>query len=302
MIGTHNPAFLAFAAGAGILAGILHTLWTTWRIIFRFYRQNTGAAKRNPGHSGLRWEEIVAPPSRNGASPTLAWFVPASTADVVPAVLLMHGWRTTASVWMPLTGLLHSAGYSVLIPHGRAVDTRGKVGFVTLGETMDDVANSLAWLEAQTNVNQSAIALIGHSLGAVAVMAVAAKTTRVAAVVAMACYVRARAPIEAGVRAMDVKFFPAGWLATRWAEYTRHFTYADADAGRSSAAVACPLLLINGTDDPMVPLQDAKSICMTHGANRAELFVIDKAKHDIARRTDDYWPTLLGFLRSALRP
>jgi uncharacterized protein len=132
--------------------------------------------------------EEVTFPSRDASLTLRAWYVAAPDAAEATArtVVLVHGLqscRRSGSVLIP-AGMLHRAGYNVLMPdlrdHGdsQVEDLRFAAGT----EEYRDVLGAWDWLVNERAIAPERIGLFGVSLGAATVMIATGEEPRVAAV------------------------------------------------------------------------------------------------------------------------
>ncbi len=197
-----------------------------------------------------------------------------------PCVLLVHGAGMDHTVWALQSRYLAHRGRGVL-----AVDLpgHGRSGGAPLA-TIDDLADWLAALLAAVGVETAA--LVGHSMGALACLAAAARHPQRVRALAL-CGVAAKMPVHPELLALaaadDPKAAaliddwahgprahlggnpaPGGWLlggGLRLLERARpgvlHSDLAACDAFAEGAVyaarVACPTRLILGADDKMTP-------------------------------------------------
>ena len=165
----------AFTAGAATLAGgraLVH-----WGI-----RKGLAAPRvphhTDPGALGLAFETLRIG-TENGKS-LHAWFIPGPARAAVaeaevataaaPAVLVMHGWGGNAALMLPLARPLHEAGYATLFVDARCHGASDDDSFASLPRFAEDTEHAFAWLYTRAGVDPARIALLGHSVGAGAVL------------------------------------------------------------------------------------------------------------------------------------
>ena len=125
-----------------------------------------------------------------------AWYVPPMSADDVmisgehvldqkwPAVVVAHGLGTTHDVYLPMTRVLHEAGFAVLL-----LDLRGQgdsaPSAVTFGirERLDVLAG-VKYLRSLPAIDPMHVCVTGQGIGAAAALHAAALDSSIAAVVA----------------------------------------------------------------------------------------------------------------------
>jgi pimeloyl-ACP methyl ester carboxylesterase len=196
-------------------------------------------------------------------------------ADVM--VVIAHG--LTANKDDPkvvaLADDLFTAGYEVVTYDSRGHGHSG--GFCTLGKFEElDVAAVVGWARSRAQ----RIVLIGASMGAVGVLAYAAKDPELAGVVTVSSPGEWRLPLR-------FRSLVTAWLARtgpgrRWAERTmnvRIAPWASPDpAPLHLPGVHCPVVVIHGDQDPIIPRRSSLADRVVEDAGR-ELVVVPTMGH-----------------------
>ena len=178
----------------------------------------------------------------------------------VPCVMMSHGLEGSkdGAKWQLLATKLYKAGIASLRFNyrgcGQGKDkSQGKFEETTLNGRIQDFEAALSFVKG-TGVDSSRMGVIGSSLGGVVVIAAWGK--RIKAVIAMATPYQFPKPPEEQLRHIqDAEYFnlPSGrrirmeFLSELW----HH------DTGRDVGRVKCPLLIIHGSADKDVPVDDA---------------------------------------------
>ncbi len=128
--------------------------------------------------------EAVRFPSRDTAFTIAGWYVEA--APDAPAVIVVHGLgacKNAHTVLVP-AGMLHNAGFNVLMVDMRDVNESDyEDGRFALGnEEYLDVLGGWDWLVNEKNISPERIGLMGNSLGAATVLIAFAQEPQAAAV------------------------------------------------------------------------------------------------------------------------
>lgn len=246
---------------AGVAAAVAVAPFAfAWRFA-HVYRARAGFPRQHPptfdpGDLGLPFESLdVATPD----GLTLpAWWIPARGGTPGPAVVLVHGWESGRHRTLPNAVVLNAVGYHVL-----TLDIRGHGANpaeelpVSAGEFGSD---ALAGVEAAlARPDVTAVAVLGHSMGAVGAILAAAAEPRVAAAVLTATpadpyrltrqtFRLARLPMP------DPIAYPLAWLTTRVYLQPRGHLVDAISATSAIRRYAGPVLAIHGTDDRVVPV------------------------------------------------
>ncbi len=244
---------------AGVTAALTLAPLAAWRFAHA-YRARAGYPRRHrpihdPSALGLAFERVDVPTVDDIRLP--GWWIPANDGAVGPAVLLVHGWESARDRTLPNALVLHSVGFHVL-----TIDVRGhgenqaELLPLTAGEFGADATAGARWLLERGDV--SGVGVLGHSMGAIGALLAAAAEPRVGAVVAVAApadpYRLTRQTFHlASLPLPDVIAYPLAWLTTHVFLAPRGHTVASVSASRAVAAYAGSILLVNGTEDRVVP-------------------------------------------------
>ena len=305
----------AFTAGAATLAGgraLVH-----WGI-----RKGLAAPRvphhTDPGALGLAFETLRIG-TENGKS-LHAWFIPApggaAVADadaataaarkeahvspaLAPAVVVMHGWGGNAALMLPLARPLHEAGYATLFVDARCHGASDDDSFASLPRFAEDAEHAFAWLAAQPAVDAARIALLGHSVGAGAVLFAASRTPQVAAVVSVAAFSHPAAMMRRWLAARHIPEKPVGRYILDYVQKTIGHRFDDIAPVATIARIRRPVLLVHGADDAVVPIDEAMQIYAMRGDTPVELMTLT-GDHESFADLEHHVGRLVAFLNRAL--
>ena len=307
----------AFTAGAATLAGgraLVH-----WGI-----RRGLAAPRvphhTEPGAHGLAFETLRIG-TENGKS-LHAWFIPgparATFADAVvataaarkeadvppaaaPAVVVMHGWGGNAALMLPLARPLHEAGYATLFVDARCHGASDDDSFASLPRFAEDTEHAFAWLSAREGVDPARIALLGHSVGAGAVLFAASRTPQVAAVVSVAAFSHPAAMMRRWLATKRIPEKPIGRYILDYVQKTIGYRFDDIAPVASIARIRRPVLLVHGADDAVVPIDEAMQIYAMRGDTPVELMTLT-GDHESFADLEHHMGRLVGFLDRSIAP
>jgi pimeloyl-ACP methyl ester carboxylesterase len=272
---THKPG-----RRAGITAALTLAPLAAWRFAHA-YRSRAGyprqhAPDHEPSDLGLAFESVGVPTVDDVLLP--AWWIPArdgeETSVRAPAVLLVHGWESARDRTLPNALILNAIGFHVL-----TIDVRGhgenppELLPLTAGEFAADTLAGVHWLLDRPDV--AGVGILGHSMGAIGAVVAAAAEPRVGAVVAIATpadpYRLTRQTFHlASLPLPDVIAYPLAWLTTHVFLQPRGHTVASVSASEAIATYAGPILLVQGTDDRVVPPSHLERLARRVRRARAE--------------------------------
>lgn len=256
-------------------------------MVSRMFRHRVVKLEATPDQFGLTAETVSAISS--DGIPIVAWWVPAGTASR-GVVLVLHGMDgLDASSLLGHAKFLHDAGYSVIVPdlraHGRSGGERIGLAF----EEPRDVAAMLDWVKAQPGLSGQPVTLLGLSLGGATAIRTAAARPDVAAVVSVSAFASVDRMLGQGMKLMGAPDALVG-IMTPFVRLGMATVYrvwpATASPLHDIPGIAPrPVLIMHGTADSQVPVENARLLAGAAGAN-ARLTLVDGADHLVYRSPD----------------
>ena len=229
-----------------------------------------------------------------------AWFVPGLGVAPTPAVLVMHGWGANSAMMAACLLPLQQAGMATLLVDARCHGQSDDEDFTSLPRFAEDIASGLDWLREQSQVDRGRLAVVGHSVGAGAALLCASKSLDVAAVVSISAFAHPYEVMRRFLASHHIPYPVLGWYVLRHVQHVIGAAFDDIAPLRTIASVRCPVLLVHGLDDEMVPFDDARRIHAAGGVGRVELLAVP-GRHDPSDALQDHLPQILDFLHRALR-
>jgi uncharacterized protein len=218
-----------------------------------------------------------------------------------PAVIVMHGWGGNAAMMLPLARPLHEAGFAALFIDARCHGASDDDSFASLPRFAEDLEHALAWLATRAEIDAARIALIGHSVGAGAALLAASRRPDVAAVVSVSAFSHPAAMMRRWLASRRIPERPVGRYVLDYVQRTIGHRFDDIAPVATIARVRCPVLLVHGADDDVVPLAEAQQIYAARTHDAVELLVLG-GEHDSFADLGRHMERLTGFLRAALAP
>ena len=246
----------------------------------------------SPADHGLVYETIWIPTVRGRR--LHGWWLPAPRAR--STLVLVHGWGGNAELMMPLAVPLRRAGLNLLLfdarNHGRSdADT-----FSSLPRFAEDLGAAITWLKQRYPRRCNRVAVLGHSVGAGAALFAATRSRDIAAVISIAAFAH---PADVTARSLAPLRLPRGVtaLVIRYVEWVIGHRFDFIAPVGSIRRVLCPVLLVHGQADTLVPVEDARRIFAQADQGRVRLLEVPDAGHDSVERIEDHLDALLAFLR-----
>ena len=259
-------------------------------------------APRLPHHGSPSALGLDAQPLRllaAGGKTLFAWFVPALDAGPAPAVVVMHGWGANASLMLPAAAPLHAAGFAVLLMDARCHGASDDEDFTSLPRFAEDIETGLDWLGQQPGVDGARLAIMGHSVGAGAALLCAARRSDVRAVVSLSAFAHPREVMRRFLAEARIPYPLLGWYVLRHVQRVIGVRFDEIAPLTSMRRIRCPVLLVHGTHDEVVPFGDARRL-QAAGLSAAVQCLSVAGGHDPSQAMEAHFPQLIDFLQRSL--
>jgi len=248
----------------------------------------------SPADFGIGYRDIDIP-TRRGKR-LFAWWLPAAGSDSsAPTVILLHGWGSNAELMLPLALPLHHAGMNLLLLDARNHGRSDADNFSSLPRFAEDLAEAIDWVKREQILENDQVVLLGHSVGAAAVLLEASRRHDIAAVISLAAF----AHPEWMMRRYLGRFrFPKLFVEAvlRYVERIIGHRYEAIAPMHTACLVRCPVLLVHGSADETVPVSDALAIRDQCNKDSVELLLIEGADHESVDRIEEHAVQLIEFL------
>jgi pimeloyl-ACP methyl ester carboxylesterase len=292
-----------------VAAAMIVAVAVAWLLapVARAYQLVAGRSSDPVAPRDLTVEDLRFKPGPESVSPDTnlelaGWTI--HTQHGAPAVVLVHGFKSSREEMLPWARFLHDAGYNVLL-----FDTRGcgRSGGSTVGLGATEARDiSVAVDVAREEFGTNKVAVLGISLGAGAAILAAANDARISAVVADSAWT------DQDLQLSRLGFLPVGPVGVPLPPYgvaaVNAMVGADVAAARPLDAIARirarPILLIHSADDDnaTTPVEGARKLFAAAGEPK-ELWIAPRGGHvgAINAFPDEYRGRVLAFLGTALR-
>ena len=220
-----------------------------------------------PAELGLKGESVDLVSS--DGIPLKGWWIPAEPAR--GAVLVLHGMDgLDASCLLPHAKFLVPAGWSTFVLDMRA---HGRSGGDRIGFSLDeprDVSAALYWLDTQPSLKGKPLVLLGLSMGGATAISTAAMHHNVDALISVSSFASFEPMMGQGLQLWASRLA----MLTLFHVWPLHAQPVDHIAQISPR----PVLIMHGTADKQVPVQDA-FLLKQAGGPAVELWIAKDADH-----------------------
>jgi len=283
--------FLSLGLG---LVGLWGARVLAHALVLKGLRAPRVVALTRPESLGLTAQPVDIP-GPNGKT-LFAWFVPVPCASKTPAVLVMHGWGANASMMLPSAAPLVDAGLAVLLLDARCHGASGDEAFTSLPRFAQDIEAGLDWLARQAQVDAARLAVIGHSVGAGAALLSATRRPDICAVVSISAFAHPYEVMRRLLAVHHIPYFGVGWYVLHHVQHVIGARFDDIAPIHSMSRVRCPVLLVHGEEDEMVPFDDARRLLAAGQQGRVQLLAVP-GRHDLSEALATEQSQVLAFLQ-----
>lgn len=284
-------AGMALAAAVVAVGLLLHLFHRRLRISLAAPRVAIMRSLAEHGVAG----ETVRIPSRRGKT-LVAWWLPGQGRGTV---VITHGWGANRELMLPLATPLQAGGWNVLLFDARNHGESDADTFSSMPRFAEDTEAALAWLRARPGMAGAPVALLGHSVGAAAVLLAASRRDDIGAVVSLSAFAHPDGMMRRWLAEKGLPFFPVGWYVMRYVEHVIGHRFDAIAPVTTLPRVRCPVLLVHGRDDEVIPPHDAERLHACRGETPAMLRLLP-GDHDLSQHIETELPELLAFIEAAL--
>ncbi|MFP3344362.1 alpha/beta fold hydrolase [Halomonas sp. SIMBA_159] len=209
--------------------------------------------------------------------------------------VLTHGWGSNRTALLPLVPVLLAAGWNVLAFDVRNHGNSDEDSFSSMPRFAEDIDAALAWLHS--NCDRRATALIGHSVGAAATLLAASRRSDITAVISLSSFAHPEDMMKRWLAEKGIPFFPLGWYVLRYVERIIGYRFATIAPLHTLALISCPILLVHGDSDCVIPPTDAHRLA--NQMDKAVLRLVPGG-HDLTSSVAQHSDELVAFLQASV--
>ncbi|MCK4861957.1 MAG: alpha/beta fold hydrolase, partial [Rhodobacteraceae bacterium] len=247
----------------------------------------------DPADHGMKFRKVSVPIRRGKR--LYGWYLTASDEADAPSVVVLHGWGANAEIMLPVAQPLYGAGMNVLLIDARNHGQSPWDGYSAMPKFAEDAGAAVDWLHANTSTKS--VALLGHSVGAAAVLLEASRRDDIAAVISIASFAHPEWLMQRWLQGLRM---PSGLIKVvlRYIEMLIGFKFDDISPVQTIKGVSGPVLLVHGDADDAVPVSDFEAIKASM-AGKDQSLLIEGAHHGSIDKIEEHGHEMVSFLRAA---
>jgi len=255
------------------------------------FRAPRNREKGDPSNYNISFIEVSI--STVADKKLFGWFLEVEKSS--ETILLMHGWGGNAELMLPMAVPFHQAGLSVLLIDSRNHGNSDSGSVSSMPRFAEDVGNSIDWLKLHYPSRVDKIALLGHSVGAGAVLLEATTRKDINAVISVSAFAHPEWMMRRHLKPLHIPKLFIHFMF-RYIEWVIGQRFSNIAPLNTVCMINCPILLVHGTHDNTVPVDDARSIIRNCPGSNITLLEIEGADHDSVDKVEQHAVKLINFL------
>ena len=253
---------------------------------------------------GIPFQEVSIPTvskSKKKTKKLFAWLLPVENST--ETLVILHGWGGNAEMMLPIAAPFHKAGINILLIDSRNHGNSDPDSFSSMPRFAEDLNKSVDWLKQNHPNKSQKIAVLGHSVGASAVLLAASKNKDIDAVISISAFAHPEWLMQRFLENLHLRSLrlPQVLIALilRYIQWIIGHSFVDIASLHVVCDVEVPILLVHGKEDTVVPIEDARAIIDHCPDPHITLFEIDDAGHESVDKIELHAERLITFLRDS---
>ena len=244
---------------------------------------------KTPKDFGMNYDELEIITNKN--KKLFSWFI--ATKESSPLIIIMHGWGSNSEDMLPIADIFYQAGINVLLVDSRCHGKSAGDTFSALPRFAEDIHHAVDQARKTRQFNGKII-LLGHSVGAGATLYAASKRSDISAVISISSFGNPQWLMSRYFKQFKLPGFLVKFLLSyiQWVIGHRFDEIAPVNSIRK---ITIPTLVVHGTHDNTVPVEDAQSI--QNNNQNGYLLTIDGADHESVDKLETHGKLLVDFLK-----
>lgn len=249
---------------------------------------------KTPKDFDLEYHEVSIPTISN--KKLFGWLLPVKGSRAT--IIILHGWGGNAEWMLPIAKPFYRAGMNVLLIDSRCHGNSDGASFSSLPRFAEDMGCTIDWLKENHPKISQKLALLGHSVGAGAVLLEASRREDIDAVISISAFAHPEWMMKRYMDSFHIpKFLITIILAyVQWLIGLRFASFAPIS---TICQIDSPVLIVHGKADVIVPIEDAYAIMDHCPEPHLRLFEVEAAGHESVDLFEEHSDELILFLKTA---
>ena len=247
---------------------------------------------KTPVDFGVNDYREVLVPSVAGKK-LFSWLLPVENSTEI--IIILHGWGGNAELMMPVAMPFYKAGLNVLLIDSRGHGNSDSDTFSSLPRFAEDLGKAIGWIKSEHPSRTEKIALLGHSVGAGAVLLEASRRNDIDAVISVSAFAHPEWMMQRYLKHFHLPGFLI-IIVLRYVEWVIGHSYSSFAPLSTVCRIESPVLIVHGKEDTTVPIDDAYTIIEMCPEPHLEIFEVDDAGHESVDKIEEHATFLIDFL------
>ncbi|MCP3852558.1 MAG: alpha/beta fold hydrolase [Gammaproteobacteria bacterium] len=244
---------------------------------------------KTPADFSMDYKELQIITEKN--KKIFGWFIP--TTQSAPLIVIMHGWGSNSELMLPIAQTFYQTGMNVVLLDSRCHGKSAGDTYSALPRFSEDIHHTIEHIKKNLSFNGKLI-LLGHSVGAGAVLYTASKRNDIAAVISISAFGSPHWLMTRYFKSFRLPKLMIKFLLNYIQWIIGHY-FSEIAPVNTIKKITIPALIVHGTHDTTVPIEDAYAI-NKNNAN-GKLLIIDDAEHDSVEKIETHGQLLIDFLK-----
>jgi len=259
---------------------------------------------QTPESVGIPFKQVSIPTvskSQKKPKKLFGWLLPVENAT--ETLVILHGWGGNSELMLPIAVPFYKAGINILLIDSRNHGKSDSDSFSSMPRFAEDLNKSIQWLKKNHPNESKKVAVLGHSVGASAVLLAASKNKDIDAVISISAFAHPEWLMQRFLESLHLRnlHLPQFFIAfiLRYIQWIIGHSFTDIASLHVVCDVEVPILLVHGKEDTVVPIEDARAIIKHCPDPHITLFEINDAGHESVDKIELHAETLITFLRQS---
>ena len=269
-------------------------------LMLRAYKNTHKSHQITPEKFDMAFDEITIPTKNHRQ--LYGWWIPAQTesTDTPPTIILVHGWNRNVERMMPYIKELHPKAYNLLVFDSRNHGSSESDGYSSMLKFAEDIMAVTDFLIHQPCVDPDRIGVIGLSIGGAASIYASAHDKRLKSVITVGAFAHPVDVMKPEFEKRHIPYFPIVWLFLKYVQLKIGASFNAIAPVNNIKNANASIMLIHGSNDETVPLEQAKQLKKAAKQERVKLWIVPGKGHSDCHKHPEFWEKVERFLSSTL--
>lgn len=246
---------------------------------------------KSPRDFAMNYEQLEIRSAKH--KKIFAWFI--ADKKTSPLIIIMHGWGSNAEHMLPIAWQFYQSGLNVLLLDSRCHGKSEGDTYSALPRFTEDIEHAIEQAKKQLPFNGKII-LLGHSVGAGAVLYAASKRNDISAIISLSAFGSPQWLMTRYFQDFKLPGFVIKFLIA-YIQWVIGHQFSEIAPVNTIKKIKVPTLVVHGSHDKTVPIGDAHAIQKNN--KNGHLLIVEGADHGSIEKLETDGHLLVDFLKDA---